>query len=482
MHDWRAEWGYQALFSCCSSRKAGVMILFNNNITFQILRTYCDPEGRFIICDMTTNGKQLTLVNLYAPNDDDPNFFTSVFENLADFQSDEVVIGGDYNLVLDVEKDKKGGLAKTHKKSLEVLNKFSEDLDLVDVWRVQNPESQRFTWRQRNPEIHCRLDFFLVNNSILCSAINTDIVPGYKTDHSMITLQISLHNNPRGRGFWKLNTSFLKDEEYVNQIREIIAQTKDEYAQDDTVTPGLLWEMIKMKTREASINYGKTKKRNLEQKKDEIEKLIKILEEQIANTHENDSQKLWPELEKKRFELEAIIEYQTKGAILRSKSQWYNEGEKNSKYFLNLEKRHCRQNTITQLKINDMDVIQSDKEILHDCEDFYKNLYSSKMQVNNSSKDFFPQARQVLSNENLYFCEGPLSSKECLEALKSMASEKSPGTDGLPSEFYKVFWEEIGESLTSALNSSFEIGQLPVSQRRGIIKLIPKKDGDPNLI
>ena len=40
-----------------------------------------------------------------------------------------------------------------------------------------------------------------------------------------------------------------------------------------------------MKTREASINYGKTKKRNLEQKQDEIEKSIKILEEQIANTH-----------------------------------------------------------------------------------------------------------------------------------------------------------------------------------------------------
>ena len=38
------------------------------------------------------------------------------------------------------------------------------------------------------------------------------------------------------------------------------------------------------------------------------------------------------------------------------------------------------------------------------------------------------------------------------------------------------------ESLTSALNFSFEIGQLPISQRRGIVKLIPKKDADPNLI
>ena len=274
------------------------MILFNNNITFQISRTYCDPEGRSVICDMTTNGKQLTLVNLYAPNDNNPNFFTSVFEHLADFQCNKVIIGGDYNLVLNVEKDKKGGLAKTHKKSLKVLNKFSEDLDLVDVWRVQNPKSQRFTWRQSNLEIHCRLDLFFINKSILCNAINTDIIPVYKMDHSMITLQISLHDNLRGRGFWKLNTSFLKEEEYVNQLRETIAQTKDEYAQDDTVTPGLLWEMIKMKTREASINYGKTEKRNLEQKQDEIEKSIKILKEQIANTHVNDFQKLWPELEK----------------------------------------------------------------------------------------------------------------------------------------------------------------------------------------
>ena len=121
-NDWRAEWGYQALFSCCSSKKAGVAILFNNNFTFQISKTYFDPEGRFIICDVTVNGKQLTLTNIYAPNNDDSNFFTSVFSHLADFKCDEIIIGGDFNLVLDVEKDKKGGLARTHKKSLEVIN------------------------------------------------------------------------------------------------------------------------------------------------------------------------------------------------------------------------------------------------------------------------------------------------------------------------------------------------------------------------
>jgi len=44
IHDWRAEWGYQALFSCCSSNKAGVAILFNNNFSFQLLKAYTDPK------------------------------------------------------------------------------------------------------------------------------------------------------------------------------------------------------------------------------------------------------------------------------------------------------------------------------------------------------------------------------------------------------------------------------------------------------
>ena len=110
-NDWWAEWGYQALFSCCTSKKAGVAILFNNTFTFQISKTYSDPKGRFIICDLTVNGKQLTLTNIYAPNNDDSNFFTSVFNHLAYFKCNEIIIGGDFNLVLDVEKDKKGGLA-----------------------------------------------------------------------------------------------------------------------------------------------------------------------------------------------------------------------------------------------------------------------------------------------------------------------------------------------------------------------------------
>ena len=109
-----------------------------------------------------------------------------------------------------------------------------------------------------------------------------------------------------------------------------------------------------MKVREESMKYGASKKRDSLRKEDEIERSIAALEKQLSqdNLNRNLKQKFWLDLETKKRELKAIIEHRTKGAIIRSKSLWYNEGEKNTKYFLNWEKKHCKQGTITQLKVN----------------------------------------------------------------------------------------------------------------------------------
>ena len=84
VHLWTAE-SYKALFSCCSSNKAGTCILFNNNFDLQINKTRSDPNGRFIICDINTNGTSFTLCNLYAPNEDRPEFFQRHFQLFARF-------------------------------------------------------------------------------------------------------------------------------------------------------------------------------------------------------------------------------------------------------------------------------------------------------------------------------------------------------------------------------------------------------------
>ena len=120
-----------------------------------------------------------------------------------------------------------------------------------------------YTWRQTQPTVHCRLDFFLTSQSLLGNIISANIVPGFKTDHSMITLNISLHSNPRGPGFWKLNTSLLADKDYIDLIRLTIHETQNEYENDESINPALLWDMIKLKTREKSISFAAARKRKV---------------------------------------------------------------------------------------------------------------------------------------------------------------------------------------------------------------------------
>ena len=86
---------------------------------------------------------------------------------------------------------------------------------------------------------------------------------------------------------------------------------------------------------------------------DTLYKEISGLEKELdGNTALHDIPKslLQSKLDNLRREMEEIIEYRTKGAMLRSKTRWYNEGEKNTKYFLSLEKRHYKQGTISRLK------------------------------------------------------------------------------------------------------------------------------------
>ena len=92
----------------------------------------------------------------------------------------------------------------------------------------------------------------------------------------MIDISIAVHSNPRGPGFWKLNTSFLNEIEYVNQIKSTIQAAKEEYQNDDTVNHALLWKMIKMKIREQSLKYAAAKKTKILKREEELEKAINL--------------------------------------------------------------------------------------------------------------------------------------------------------------------------------------------------------------
>ena len=83
-----------------------------------------------------------------------------------------------------------------------------------------------------------------------------------------------------------------------------------------------------------------------------------------------------------------------------------------------------------------------------------------------------------LNNEEQEQMEGIFTLEECKKILESFEDNKSPGEDGFTAEFYKHFFDLIGFDLIQSLNQAFEEGELSISQRRGVITLIPKEDSD----
>ena len=102
-----------------------------------------------------------------------------------------------------------------------------------------------------------------------------------------------------------------------------------------TVNDALMWEMIKLKIREQSLKYSSIKKAKMSRHEEELEKEINSLQRSIEanNTKGKDTEDAVNTLETKKSELEKIIEYRTKGIILRARCRWHNEGEKKHKIF-----------------------------------------------------------------------------------------------------------------------------------------------------
>ena len=115
---------------------------------------------------------------------DRPEFFRDICNYLQDFQCDE----GEFYLVMDIKNDKRGERACTHKNSLKEVKGICETWDVLDIRRLLNQEEERYTWRRKKPDIQCRLNFFLTSQSLISKINTSDIVPGFKTGHSMITV------------------------------------------------------------------------------------------------------------------------------------------------------------------------------------------------------------------------------------------------------------------------------------------------------
>ena len=121
------------------------------------------------------------------------------------------------------------------------------------------------------------------------------------------------------------------------------------------------------------------------------------------------------------------------------------------------------------------------KDVMKYIADFYEDLYTFKPTNATAQETLLNTIQRCLLEEVRAGLEGPLTLEECYQAMSGMEMRKSPGSDGLPVEFYLLFWETIGNDLVDVLNHSYEVSTLPTSMRLATIALAYKKGDKKNL-
>ena len=106
-----------------------------------------------------------------------------------------------------------------------------------------------------------------------------------------------------------------------------------------------------------------------QKKKPEKEKTEKMLQEQLNNLlaqseHCKNKPALRIKIQTVQSRLKRITEQKVKGAMMRSKARWTEYGEKNTRYFLNLEKRKAEKKRIVELYLEDGTVTENQYTIL----------------------------------------------------------------------------------------------------------------------
>lgn len=155
-----------------------------------------------------------------------------------------------------------------------------------------------------------------------------------RTDHSAIVLELEkIEEDFKGPGFQKLNTSLLTSPEYVKMITsELPMQVKEAKGLSNN---RIKWDGLKIKIKMSSIAFSK---KMFRERRKLLEDLNFKYQDALNTFQQNRSNVTKREVEKLNSELEALYDQRVEGIIVRSKARWHEHGEKNSKYFLNLEK------------------------------------------------------------------------------------------------------------------------------------------------
>ena len=132
----------------------------NENFACKIQNIKNDNIGRISSIAFNLYKQTFQILNIYGPNKpyQREKYFQSLFNYFANAQN--TIIGGDFNMVEDLNDRFEGSICNTHLVGFQALSNIIQNQSLQDTWRKMNPHKSEFTYHRIQCNIHSSRNLF----------------------------------------------------------------------------------------------------------------------------------------------------------------------------------------------------------------------------------------------------------------------------------------------------------------------------------
>lgn len=411
-------------------------------------------------------------LNVYAPTKGvDRMGFLDVLCDTVKVSSDDeyLFLCGDFNCTENPPLDRNH--IEPHPASSRRLRQLAAAADLSDVWRFFNRHRRQYTW-SHSKDNHlslARLDRIYSFKHDLSIFKDCQITPVGFSDHCLVHCSAFIKNVRVRSAYWHFNTALLRDKTFRTAF-EFFWLTHRK-SKSDFACIQQWWDFGKCQIKQLCQQFTPNVTRDITRSMRHLETQVVELQSLAVSTG---NRGLLDSLKSKKAFLADLLGTTAKGALVRSRFLSVTQMDAPSHFFFGLEKKNGQRKVIHSLS-DGGSIISDPYEIRKFAVSFYEDLFKSDFSENPSlCSRFFKEFPQVAAETNRKLEVQP-TLHELHAALMSFQNGRAPGMDGLPVEFYKDFWSVMGEDLLEVVTDSLQRGLLPLSCRRAVITLLPKK-------
>ena len=190
------------------------------------------------------------------------------------------------------------------------------------------------------------------------------------SDHRAITVSLQLENK-KLEAAWKLNNSFLKEEDFRNWITSVIKRIQEEGRGE---LPHKVWEELKQQVRAEAKDYGKKrgadKRKELKRLETKLDGLLRLADGEAEDLV------LISSIQQVEDNIREWYEAKAEAMKIRSRADWFEKDEKMSKFFFDMYKARDSSPPLTELQGEDGETLTEDEDIANYVHSFYSNLYT----------------------------------------------------------------------------------------------------------